>query len=92
VVPVSITDSQDRRHRVEVIASSTFHVAHLCLTHAKEHPDARLSIPTRETAFEIATAGKIYMVYGSSALERRQTLNGRKASSSDSGRNSINGI
>lgn len=79
---VTITDAQGRRHSVDVFASSTCDAAHLYLTHAKGNPESRLPIPTRETIFEVVTAGRLYRVTGK-ALEkwveqRRETWKGSR--------------
>lgn len=52
-----------------VFASSTFHAAHLFITHAKS--DSRTGIPrlTLSTVFEVVIDGKVYRVQGK-ALQR----------------------
>jgi hypothetical protein len=79
---VTVTDSQGRRHSVDVLASSTFDAAHLYLTHAKGHPDTRLPVPGKDTLFEVVMDGRVYMVKGEALrqwiVKRRETLKGPK--------------
>jgi hypothetical protein len=79
---VTVTDPQGRRHSVDVLASSTFDAAHLYLTHARDHPDAGIPVPGKNTLFEVVTGGRIYRVKGEALrqwiLRRRETLKGPK--------------
>jgi hypothetical protein len=65
---VTVTDTQGRRHSVDVLASSTF--------------DAALPAPGKDTLFEVVTGGKVYIVRGEALqqriVKRRETLKGPK--------------
>jgi hypothetical protein len=66
---VTVTDSDGRRHSVDVYACSTFDAAHLFVTHAKANPKNGLPPLGRETVLEVNSAGKIHYVRGD-ALRR----------------------
>ena len=66
---MTVTDGTERRHSVDVQASSTFDAAHLFVTHAKGNPALGLPPLDRETVFEIVIQGKVHSVRGD-ALQR----------------------
>ena len=66
---VTVTESDGRRHSVDVQATSTFDAAHLFVVEAKKERAVGLPKPTFATVFEVVAAGKIYHVTGT-ALQR----------------------
>jgi hypothetical protein len=66
---VTVTDSEGRRHSVDIQAASTFDAAHIYLTHAKAQPNAGIPPLTLATVFEVVISGKVHTVAGS-ALQR----------------------
>jgi len=79
---VTVTDSQGRRHSLDVLASSTDDTAHLYVVHAKGQPEAELPVPKPATAFEVVIGGKVYTVAGVALQQwierRRQEWKGPK--------------
>jgi hypothetical protein len=77
---VTITDSEGRRHSVDVYAASTFDAAHLFVTHAKAN--SRNGIPPLglSMVFEVVVNGRIHHVQGTALqrwiLKERQERNG----------------
>ena len=66
---VTVTDSEGRRHSVDVYACSTYDAAHMFVAHAKTIPQSGLP-PLREgTVFEVIAGGEIHYIKGS-ALQR----------------------
>lgn len=66
---VSVTEPGGRRHSVDVLATSVFDAAHICVAHAKVTPGAGFPPLTLETVFEVVIDGKVYRVAGK-ALQR----------------------
>jgi hypothetical protein len=66
---VTVTDSEGRRHSVDVYAASTYDAAHLFVAHARA--DSRNGLPPLGlgTEFEVVAGGKIHHVQGV-ALQR----------------------
>ena len=79
---VTVTDSDGRRHSVDVQATSTFDAAHLYVTEAKKERAVGFPKVTLATVFEVAAEGRIYRVKGDALqrwiVERRQKWNGPK--------------
>jgi hypothetical protein len=81
---VTVTDSDGKRHSVDVRAESSFDAAHLFLTTAKSQSPAfvpePLPIPTTQTIFEITAEGKVHRVESLALqkwiLKRRGELRG----------------
>jgi len=79
---VSVTGPGGRRHSVDVLATSVFDAAHICVALAKATPGAGFPPLTVETVFEVVIDGKVYRVAGK-ALQRwivkeRQERRGRR--------------
>jgi hypothetical protein len=76
----SVTDSEGRRHSLDLQATSIFDAAHVYVCHVSEHPERRLPRPTLATAFEVVIGGKVYRVEGRALqrwiAQRRQEWNG----------------
>lgn len=69
-VTVTVTDSDGRRHSVDVQACSTFDAAHLFVAHTKANPQNGLPALGGDTVFEvIAGGGEIHYIKGV-ALQR----------------------
>ena len=66
---VSVTDPSGRRYSVDVLATSVFDAAHICVAHAKATPGAGFPPLTVETVFEVVIDGKVHRVEGK-ALQR----------------------
>jgi hypothetical protein len=64
---VSVTDPSGRRYSVDVLATSVFDAAHICVAHAKATPRAGFPPLTVETLFEVVIDGKVYRVAGKRA-------------------------
>ena len=64
-----MTDSQGRRHSVDVYACSTYDAAHLFVAHAKATPRSGLPPLGADTVFEVIAAGAIHYIKGA-ALQR----------------------
>jgi hypothetical protein len=77
---VTVTDSDGRRHSVDVYACSTYDAAHLFVAHAKGGPQTGLPSLGTETRFEVSVAGRIHYVQGNALqqwiLKERQRLKG----------------
>jgi hypothetical protein len=75
-----VTDSEGRRHSLDLQATSVFDAAHIYVCHVKEHPERGLPRPTLATEFEVVIGGKVYRVEGRALqrwiAERRQEWNG----------------
>jgi hypothetical protein len=78
----TVTDSEGRRHSMDVQAASLFDAAHLFVVEAKKVRAVGLPKPTLATVFEVVTAGKLYRVTGAALqrwiVEKRITWNGPK--------------
>jgi hypothetical protein len=66
---VSVTEPDGRRHSVDVLATSVFDAAHICIVHAKKNPQAGFPRLSLGTIFEVVIDGKVYRVEGK-ALQR----------------------
>ena len=61
---VTVADGEGRRYSVDVNATSSYHAAHLYLTHVRGNPGCGLPIPTTSTTFEVVADGRILRVSG----------------------------
>jgi hypothetical protein len=79
---VTVTDSDERRHSLDVPADSTYDAAHLFVVEAKKARAVGLPKPTLATVFEVVANGKVYHMAGTALqrwiVERRQKWNGPK--------------
>ena len=66
---VTVTDSNGRRHSVDVQACSTFDAAHLFVAHAKSNPQNEVPPLGPDTVFEVIAGGAIHYIKGA-ALQR----------------------
>jgi hypothetical protein len=87
---VTVKDGEGKRYSLDVDAASSYHAAHLYLTHVRSNPVCGMPIPTAATSFEGVTDGRILRVPGAQLKEwiekRRTEWNGSAACSSGSGR------
>ena len=61
---VTVTDGEGRRYSLDVNAESSYHAAHLYLTHVCTNPGCGFPIPTTSTLFEVSREGRILRVHG----------------------------
>jgi hypothetical protein len=61
---VTVIEQSSRRHRVGVVASSTFDAAHIFVTHAKADPRNGIPRLSMESVFEVVVDGKIHHIAG----------------------------
>jgi len=70
---VCVTDSEGRRHSLDLLASSVFDAAHIYVCHTREHPERGLPRPTLATAFEVVIDGRALQRW---IVQRREEWNG----------------
>jgi len=79
---VTVTDSDGRRHSLDLLADSTYDAAHLFVVEAKQERQVGLPKVTLATVFEVTIEGKVYHVRGTALqrwiVQRRQSWNGPK--------------
>jgi hypothetical protein len=79
---VTVSDPDGRRHSLDVLADSTYDVAHLFVVEAKKERAVGIPEPTLTTVFEVVANGKVYHVAGTALqrwiVERRQKWSGPK--------------
>ena len=80
---VTVTDTEGRRHSLDVLAASTHDAAHLYLTHARNDSCSGLPPLTPASVFEVVIDSKVHRVEGNALqrwIERRRAeLKGPKA-------------
>ena len=76
---VTVTDTEGRRHSLDVQANSTYDAAHRYFMYSVGHRKCGLPQITVETSFEVVADGKIHRVEG---LKLKSWIKARRSESS----------
>jgi hypothetical protein len=77
---VSVTEQGGRRHSLDVLATSVFDAAQICIVYAKKNPQGGFPRLSLATVFEVVIDRKVYRVAGKSLqrwiIKQRQERHG----------------